>query len=66
MPTVGSQVIAGFVVEPPRIAIVAAVLFEGVLIMCTFGAMPAKSTILVRSKSSIVDAVIAVTAIGAS
>ena len=53
-------------VVPPLIAIVAAVLFEGVLIMWTLGAMPARSTTLAISKSSIVDSVIAVMAIGAS
>ena len=58
--------IAGLIVVPPRIAMVAAVLFEGVLIMCTLGAIPAKSTTFARSKSSIVDSVIAVIAIGVS
>jgi hypothetical protein len=54
------------VVEPPRIAIVAAVLFDGVFIICTFGAMPARSTTFAMSKSSMVEAVIAVIAIGVS
>ena len=45
---------------------VAAVLFEGVLIICTFGAIPARSTTLAMSKSSMVDAVMAVMAIGVS
>ena len=47
-------------------AIVAAVLFEGVLIIWTLGAIPARSTTLAKSKSSIVDSVIAVMAIGVS
>ena len=58
--------IAGLIVTPPRIAIVAAVLLEGVFIIWTLGAMPAKSTTFAISRSSIVDSVIAVIAIGVS
>ena len=58
--------IAGLIVTPPRIAMVAEVLFDGVSTNMTFGDMPAISTTFLMSKSSMVDAVIAVSAIGVS
>ena len=47
-------------------AIVADVLFDGVSTNITLGEMPAISTTFLISKSSMVDAVIAVSAIGVS